>query len=142
MVITGVAEQVPDRLAHLVYVDAVVPQDGEADVDRLDADFVQEMAALARTEGEGWRLPPGPGAPPKMTAHPWKPMLHSLTVANPVAAELPRTFIYCTGSAFAAIGRAAARARGAGWRYRALPTEHMAMVTMPREVTDLLLEVV
>jgi hypothetical protein len=38
------------------------------------------------------------------------------------------------------IGRAAARARDAGWRYRELPTDHMAMVTMPRELTDLLLE--
>ena len=30
MVITGVAEQVPDRLAHLVYLDAFVPQDGQS----------------------------------------------------------------------------------------------------------------
>jgi hypothetical protein len=76
-----------------------------------------------------------------MTAHPWKTMLQPLTVANPVAARLPRTFIYCTGSAFADIGRSAAHARDAGWRYRELPTDHMAMVTMPRELADLLLEV-
>jgi pimeloyl-ACP methyl ester carboxylesterase len=141
MVITGVAEQVPDRLVHLVYVDAVVPQDGEAAVDLLDPSFVQEMAELARTQGDGWRLPPGPGAPPRMTAHPWKPMLQPLTVANPAATGLSRTFIYCTGSGFADIGRAAARARDAGWRYCEVPADHMVMVTMPRELANLLLEV-
>ena len=30
MVITGVAERVPERLRHLVYLDAFVPEDGES----------------------------------------------------------------------------------------------------------------
>ena len=30
MVITGVADRIPDRLAHLAYVDAFVPEDGES----------------------------------------------------------------------------------------------------------------
>ena len=30
MVVTGVAEVCPQRLAHLVYVNGVVPRDGEA----------------------------------------------------------------------------------------------------------------
>src|SRR3989442_14761608 len=30
MVITGVADRAPDRIAHLVYVDAVVPHHGES----------------------------------------------------------------------------------------------------------------
>jgi len=64
-----------------------------------------------------------------------------LVVRNAAATALPRTFIYCTGSAFADIGRSAARARAAGWRYRELPADHMAMLTMPRELTALLLEV-
>jgi pimeloyl-ACP methyl ester carboxylesterase len=37
MVITGVAEICPRRLAHLVYVNGVVPSGGEAMVDQLDA---------------------------------------------------------------------------------------------------------
>lgn len=141
MVITGVAERVPERLAHVIYLDAVVPRDGEADVDLLDPIFVREMEELARTRGEGWRLPPPPDAPRGMTAHPWKPMTQPLVVRNAVAAALRRTFIYCTGSAFADIGRSAARARAAGWRYRELPADHMAMLTMPQELTALLLEV-
>ena len=37
MVITGVAEVCPQRVAHLVYINGVVPKDGEAMVDQLDA---------------------------------------------------------------------------------------------------------
>ena len=33
MVMTGVAERVPERLAHLVYLDAFVPHDGESLID-------------------------------------------------------------------------------------------------------------
>ena len=33
MIITGVAERVPERLAHLVYLDAAVPADGQNDYD-------------------------------------------------------------------------------------------------------------
>lgn len=33
MVITGVADRIPDRIAHLVYLDALVPTDGESAAD-------------------------------------------------------------------------------------------------------------
>ena len=33
MVITGVVDQVPERIAHLVYLDTFVPRDGESMVD-------------------------------------------------------------------------------------------------------------
>lgn len=35
MVITGVAEQAPERLDHLVYLDALMPQDGQSFLDIL-----------------------------------------------------------------------------------------------------------
>ena len=36
LVITGVAEQVPERLAQLVYLDGLVPQDGQSGWDVTD----------------------------------------------------------------------------------------------------------
>jgi hypothetical protein len=81
----------------------------------------------------------------RLTPHPLKAAEHPVRLADPTAAALPRTFIACAGvprGPGSAVRQAGERARtAAGWRYRELPTGHDAMVTAPRELTDLLLEV-
>jgi pimeloyl-ACP methyl ester carboxylesterase len=59
MVTTGVAERIPDRIAHLVYLDATVPTPGESMLDVLgNADGVADaMRKLAADSGDGWRMP-------------------------------------------------------------------------------------
>jgi len=76
----------------------------------------------------------------------FKTMTEPVRRTNPAAAWLPRTFIRCTHDprSDSPLESAAqiARAPGSGWRYRELATGHDAMVTAPRELADLLLEVV
>jgi hypothetical protein len=56
-------------------------------------------------------------------------------------AGIPRTFVWCNGPPHPSFDGSAERARTeAGWRFRELPTWHTPMRTMPRELTDLLLE--
>jgi pimeloyl-ACP methyl ester carboxylesterase len=145
MVITGVAERAPERLAHLVYLDAFVPQDGQALFDLLDPDFRAELEAQARAGGDGWRVPPAvdpPDGRPR-TDLLLPPCRQPLALTNPAAARLPRTYIQCTADVFLAhFPEAAARARQAGWRVRELPAGHTALWTMPKETADMLLEVV
>ena len=51
---------------------------------------------------------------------------------------MPRTYVWCTKSGFGPIAK---RVRGAhGWDYRELDTKHMAMLTAPRDLAALLLE--
>jgi hypothetical protein len=57
MVITGIAEQVPDRISQLVYLDVFVPDDGQCLLDLVPPDRRAAMEALAETEGDGWLLP-------------------------------------------------------------------------------------
>jgi pimeloyl-ACP methyl ester carboxylesterase len=144
MVATAVAERAPARLAHLAYVDAFVPEDGQSLFDLAGPEVAARFEALARERGDGWRMPHDPPDAPRRTAHPLKTFQGRVAVGNPAAAALPRTYIYCTdkaemGGGNAGIAASAARARAAGWRYRELPTSHVAMETMPRELTDLLL---
>jgi pimeloyl-ACP methyl ester carboxylesterase len=147
MVVTGVAARRPERLAQLVYVDAAVPQDGQSMMDVLRATGLAVDDALAqwRATGDGWHMPLGPSAGPRLTPQPLKTFLDPVAAANPAGATLPRTYIYCTekGSgivpAFTAAGAAAARA--AGWRYRELPTGHEPEQTLPEALAALLLEV-
>jgi len=57
MVITGVAERAADHLAHLVYVDASVPQDGESMFGKGPSKFREFVETDARRRGDGWRWP-------------------------------------------------------------------------------------
>lgn len=145
MVITGVAERVPERIARLVYVDAFVPHDGEsvfsispAAGERWRARTVDGMTQPY--EPEHWNIS-DPEDAAWLQAHmvPMSIKTHEDPIALPAyrAAELPRTYIWCTESAaFAPMAR---RARDEGMRYFELPTHHNPMVTMPRELTDILL---
>ena len=61
VVITGVADRVPERLAQLVYLDAEVPMDGQSEFDLLPPEERAVYQESARSKGQGWRiLPPVP----------------------------------------------------------------------------------
>ena len=143
MVITGVAEQVPERLARLVYLDAFVPEDGQALADLLPPDAVAGLEERARTLGDGWRIPHDPPDADRRTDFLLAALRQPLAVRNPAAARLPRAYIACRESwdvpLFAHFETAAARARAEGWDYRELPSGHVPMQTMPRELADVLL---
>ena len=108
------------------------------------AAFIQQMAQVY---GDGWRIPHDPPDAPRRTPHPLKTGQQPVSVRNPAAAVLPRTFIYCTQEKAAMgplgfpITQAAERARAdARWRYRELDTGHSPWETTPRELADRLLE--
>ncbi len=160
MVITGVADRVPDQVAHLVYFDTFVPRDGQA-----MADFAPLVKSVfrwqARRRGDGWRIDPPRGETFGVTAEPdvkWvramvtpqplKTFEEPLRLSDPdVVSHFPGTHITCTGRGFLVwLIRQLNSARALppkelGWRLRQLPTGHDAMITMPRELAGLLLEV-
>jgi pimeloyl-ACP methyl ester carboxylesterase len=53
-VITGVADRAPTQIALVVYLDAFVPEDGQAVLDLITPERRQMMEALVKTEGHGW----------------------------------------------------------------------------------------
>ena len=62
LVISSAANRVPDRIARLVYLDAMVPEDGESAADVLP--LTQVLIDLAVRSDSGWRVPPLPEMPP------------------------------------------------------------------------------
>jgi pimeloyl-ACP methyl ester carboxylesterase len=148
MVITGVAQRVPQRIACLVYLDALVPLDGQALLDIVSPFWRERFEELVKTQGEGWRLPSlaerslSRGMQMKTSSQPFATMQQPLFLNNPAAESIPRTFIYCTQSGWSDehIAPIAARAKAEGWDYHELAADHMVMVTMPKELTDILFE--
>jgi pimeloyl-ACP methyl ester carboxylesterase len=158
MVITGVAEHCPQRLAHLVYVNGVVPQDGEAMVDQLDAVRGPDFTARVRKaiqDGESFLPPPatpeaieqrwGISKPAdqewvltRLTPQPVAAFGQPLPVRRPEAKSIPRSFILSSESGF---GPVAELARKSGWGIFQMETGHDPMITRPRELADILLQI-
>jgi pimeloyl-ACP methyl ester carboxylesterase len=159
MVITGVVDRVPERIAHLVYLDTFVPRDGESMAD-ISPMVIRLLRKKAELRGDGWRVdsqgtygvttePDRSMVRRSVTPQPLLTLEQPLHLKNPAIVEaVPRTHIDCTGGGFFfslmrhLVARRALPPREAGWRLRQLPTGHDAMITMPRELADFLLEVV
>jgi len=148
LVITAVAERIPERIAQLVYLDALVPEDGQCHMDMLGPEITAAFLEIARQYGDGWRVPHDPPDEPFYTDHPIKPSGDVLHLTNPRARTLPHTFIECTEErdpndvGLLPIIRSATRARqDPAWRYYTLPTGHLPCQTLPEATAELLVQI-
>jgi pimeloyl-ACP methyl ester carboxylesterase len=162
MVITGVADRMPERIAHVVYVDAFVPQDGQSMMDIIPPERRPLIETMVQEEGRGWLIPRLASAPwekfvpeawnitdksdlrwvlPRLRPTPFGHFREPVRRKNAAAEKLPRTYIRCSGWPNASFDRYAEVARNhAGWRHRELATNHLPYITHPNELANLLLE--
>ena len=150
LVITGAAARAANRLSHLVYLDAFVPEAGRALLDYLGprAEAIRESA---RTAGDGWRVPPFPPERFGVTSQRDRDWLQRRLVPQPLKSfeqplaaaggeKLKRAYLYCSSPAMGAFDQFAERLReDRRWTYHEIKTGHDAMVTAPGEVAKFLL---
>jgi pimeloyl-ACP methyl ester carboxylesterase len=152
MVVTGAADRNPARIRHLVYLDAFVPENGKCALDYV----VPERAAAMRRDGEqaGSVTPPpvslcGLTRPEHIAfverrevRHPYHTLTQPIRLTNEAAlGRLPRTFIYCSSPATGSFDQFAARCRNdPAWRFFELETGHDAMILVPAELSEILLQ--
>lgn len=143
MVVTGVAELVPDRLAHLVYLDAFVPCDGESLLDVLQPGARHMTEEALRRSPDGWRIRwpgsnnagPWPALTPRYSPQPWRTFSQPLAITNPAAARLPRTYVRCildkAPDTFDAMSLNTSweRAKAAGWQVHDFAGSHPDLLT-------------
>jgi pimeloyl-ACP methyl ester carboxylesterase len=161
VVITGVADRLPERIARLVYVDAFVPEDGQSLLDIIPPERRPVMESLVRTEGQGWLLPRFAPPPwkkflpeawsiteesdlvwvlPRLRPTPFGHFREPLRLARRAGAGVPRTYIRCRWPNVSFDRYTTIARKTAGWRCRELATSHLPYVTHPRELVALLLE--
>jgi pimeloyl-ACP methyl ester carboxylesterase len=151
-VVTGVAGAIPERIGQLAYLDAFVPNNGEAIKDKI-AGFMDRW-------GGDWQVPVP--APPfgtfgitdendfawvksKLVPHLLATMTEGVKLPQPLESQpFGRTFVVAAGerpednpSPFKLEYERLSQDKR--WRVESLPTGHDIMVTMPRELTDILL---
>jgi pimeloyl-ACP methyl ester carboxylesterase len=158
LVISSAANQVPHRIEHLVYLDAMVPEHGESALDIQPV--TRHLIDLAAQSGSGWRIPPLPEQPPPLglfgvtdpTDLAWLRTLLSdqsvrclqqpVRLDNPAVNAIARTHIHCVGAQPEGITRRpvpAIQPNGSPAQVWKLPTGHDCMITMPAELSQLLL---
>jgi pimeloyl-ACP methyl ester carboxylesterase len=156
MVITGVADRVPQRIGRLVYLDAEVPLDGQSLFDLMPAEEGAGYEEAARTRGDGWRVPPPfpdplpPGLPPevvwgigRMEALPLATMTQPLHLSDPPP-DLRRTYVYLSeGKDGQPEPTYLTRLRAdPAWQVVELAADHSAHVTAPEKVCATLIDLV
>jgi pimeloyl-ACP methyl ester carboxylesterase len=154
MVVTGVADRVPEMIRHLVYLDAFLPRDGESCFD-LGGAGGQEGAQVE----DGWKVivvPPPPEDAPEevkesvrlLSAQPIKTLQEPVSLKTPLEdRDFNLTYIKATeppreddfGKAFWA---ASDRTKDdPHWRHYVVDSGHVVQYEVPRELADILIEV-
>lgn len=156
--ITGVADCMPERIAHLVYFDSVVLESGKtafSNYPKADADARIASAAKA-TDGVAVpvlaRIPPvwglEPGTPEydwvsrRMTPHPLASYMSPLVLKNPIGNDRPRTYLHCTKPSHPLLEDSRQLVRSLqGWNWIDVPAPHEAHITHPELLSRILLEI-
>lgn len=145
MVVTGVADRVPYRIRHLVYLDAFVPVDGESVAD-LAQDFMTRLEASGATTGSDYVKPAWvePGSPPPTDVpHPLRTLTDPIRLDGPPGHKLSVSYIITRDSAGAvdSFDPSLARARGFGWTVYEMVADHNPQWSEPDELAALLVTI-
>jgi pimeloyl-ACP methyl ester carboxylesterase len=145
MVITGVADRVPGRLARLLYLDAVLPRDGECMFDVVPPQMRARWEERARLGGEGWRSSLVPGDDPRAAPMPLKPCQQPLRPTGTGSHTVPGAYVHCTAKTGEdPMARSLDRARERGWPVYELATGHNPLLNEAERTAllDLLLTII
>jgi pimeloyl-ACP methyl ester carboxylesterase len=141
MVITGVADMMPSRVSHLIYVDAFVPNHGESVFDLVTPSLRSQFIAQATTQGDGWRVSPLSDGDPRRLAQPIKTLQQPINLSGADQSSIKKTFVRCTDPRSPSIDLSDDRVReNPGWIYRELETSGRAPSQAPKRLSDILLE--
>lgn len=141
MVISGVAEQVPDRIRRLIYLDAFVPNNGESLFATRGAKGDDLTKPFTKDGFVNYPFGPTKSIPPTDVPQPLKTLSQPLVMDNPAVSKIPASFILMTkdhDSEKAGFALFAARARQRGWQVLTLEGGHYAMRDQPAELVKTL----
>lgn len=152
MVVTGVADKIPDKITSLVYLDAFVPENSQS----LSSLVPQGGPAPALESGSDWRvapLPPEAFGPvsaerraffeAKTSPQPAGTMIQALTLTGGIDRIKHKTYIYCNVPAPTTFTQFYEKLKNRpGWVMHTLPCTHMAQTDMPNELTQMLVQAI
>lgn len=163
IVITQVTDQIPEKIAKLIYVDCAPGADGAALVDFYSPEQLEKFEKSIAEKGDGWRLPlPSwedldqgknlldlTDADKELieklaTPQPFNPSRQRVSLKNPRRRDLPKLAIWCedTSEEIREFLKDAPplfqELKDENFEFVDLPTGHYPMFSRPKELADLL----
>lgn len=153
MVISGVADRIPDQIKNLVFIDAVVPETGKCMNDYVFPGWQRPMVQLAvRLLGGGYKLTPPPPAwyfkvnkadqamvTRRLTAHPFPSLEEKIELAGHADRIEHHTYIYASKFGFRPLTEQYERAKERqNWKTFQVSAGHDVMIDAPNELADIL----
>jgi pimeloyl-ACP methyl ester carboxylesterase len=138
MVVTGVADRVPGRIKHLIYLDAIVPESGES--------ANQAIGNLSRDTTNAFIAPfwlKGNEPVPHDVPHPARTFSQPITLKNQDAArKIPTTYILTVDSGQTPpqdmFFKSSERAKARGWAVQIMEGDHNVQWSKPQELVEFL----
>lgn len=149
--ISGVADRMPERIRHLVYLDALLLQSWQKVFDIIPPDMAAARRELAMQTSEGLSLPVLEPAAfgvtdevdaqwvrDHCTPHPLSTYESPLHLSHPLGNGLPASYIAVTPHYLATTSSRDYAKTRSDWQYMEIEAGHDAMVTSPAELCRLL----
>lgn len=143
----AVLMRAPERVARAVFIDAMLPEPGKSFVDLAGAPFAGILAKHTGPDGLVSPWPPPVFGIPEDLWPEFGPRLETFPVSafhapfeGDFTPAAPCAYIACQRTASPFIRAMAGRARDLGWPLRELDSGHCPMVTHPRELAGLLVD--
>ncbi|WP_221030377.1 alpha/beta fold hydrolase [Actomonas aquatica] len=146
MVITGVMDRIPERIRHVFYFDAVVPDDGKSMFDMFG-----NAEQPDRVVKNGRWIPPwlneNPTTYPHNVGHPIGTLTEPVSYKDPAALALNVTYVPfvqdpATADENSGMLPGWKRAKARGWTIRPYRGSHVAMLETPAGLAELILAAV
>lgn len=151
-VIAGVADRIPERLSKLIFLDAMLMENGQSALDVSPEDIKKYFIKAARDNNKGLSIPfftsdffgvTNPSdikwVNDRLTNQPFKTFSQPLVLKNTFGNNKPLVYIACTKPELRAIQPFADRTKlSKNWKSLELKTGHDAMITMPVELSNML----
>ena len=144
-VITGVMNRIPERIKHVMFFDAAVPNDGETGFSRQGGPPADLVVKNGRRM-QSW-LKENPTTYPHNVGQPIGPSYEAVAYNNPAAFKLNVTYVPFIAKDQNATERAGRdqnwkNAVARGWTVRTFPGSHTAMLEDPKGLALLIQEAV
>ena len=132
MVISGVAEQVPERIKQLIYLDAFVPNNGESIKIIVDSAWDIMVTPFLKDGLISYPFGATNQIPPTDVPQPLKTFTETLNISNPLIKKIPTAYILMLKDGKGGFEEwGASRARERGWKIFTFEGGHYSMREQP-----------